>query len=203
MADLAVLGPIDVPAGPLNLEYGEGMVPGSEVFLLGYPAEVEEFLEPTITRGILSRYREWERLGMTYLQTDAAIAGGPSGGALVNSRGGVVGISTYSFNEAGFGLETSAADVAPIVEKLVQGEFTSEQGDRRFSAGGGDFEFSVELTNVWDSRTFVLDAAAGTILQAEIEGPGDGLFRVHDPYGLLLEVYDGETGIESGAVELP
>ena len=202
MADLAVLGPIDVSASPLNLDDGEGMAPGSELFLLGYPAEVEEFPEPTITRGILSRFREWERLGMTYLQTDAAIAGGQSGGALVNSQGGVVGISTFSFSEAGFGLATSAADIAPIVEKLIQGEFRSGQGDRRFSAGGGDFEFGVELANIWDSRTFVLDAAAGTILQAEIEGPGDGVFRVYDAYGLLLEVDDGETGIESGAVEL-
>ena len=202
IADLAVLGPVDVSALPFNLEDGEGMVPGSELFLLGYPAELEEFPEPTITRGILSRFREWERLGMTYLQTDAAIAGGQSGGALVNSQGGVVGISTFSFSEAGFGLATSAADIAPIVEKLIQGEFMSGQGDRRFSAGGGGFEFGVELANIWDSRTFVLDAAAGTILQAEIEGPGDGVFRVYDAYGLLLEVDDGETGIESGVVEL-
>ena len=203
MADLAVLGPVDVSARPLKLEDGEGMGPGSELFLLGYPAEVEEFPEPTITRGILSRFREWERLGMTYLQTDAAIAGGQSGGALVNSQGGVVGISTFSFSEAGFGLATSAADVGPIVEKLIQGEFTPGQGDRSFSSGGGDFKFNVELVNKWDFRNFVLNAAAGTILHAEIEGPGDGLFRVYDVNGLLLEVDDFETGIEAGAVELP
>ena len=202
MADLAVLGPVDVSARPLNLEDGEGTAPGSELFLLGYPAEVEAFPEPNITRGILSRFREWERFGMTYLQTDAAIAGGQSGGALVNSRGGVVGISTFSYSEAGFGLAASATEVAPIVEKLIQGEFTSWQGDRRFSAEGGDFEFNMELANKWDTRNFVLDAAAGTILQTEIEGSGDGLFRVYDANELLLEMDDGVTGIESGAVEL-
>ena len=202
MADLAVLGPVDVPARPSKLGDGEDLAPGSELFLVGYPAEVDEFPEPTITRGILSRFREWERLGMTYLQTDAAIAGGQSGGALVNSLGEVIGISTFSFSQAGFGLATSAADNAPIVERLIQGDLTSELGDRRLPAGGGAFEFYVELANVWDSRTFVLDAAAGTTLGVALEGTEDGLFRVYDPFGLLLEVDDGFTGTESGAVEL-
>ena len=139
---------------------------------------------------------------MTYLQTDAAIAGGQSGGALVNSLGEVIGISTFSFSEAGFGLATSAADNAPIVERLIQGDLTSELGDRRLPAGGGAFEFYVELANVWDSRTFVLDAAAGTTLGVELEGTEDGLFGVYDPFGLLLEVDDGFTGAEFGAVEL-
>ena len=202
MADLAVLGPVDVPARPSKLGDGEDLAPGSALFLVGYPAEVDEFPEPTITRGILSRFREWERLGMTYLQTDAAIAGGQSGGALVNSLGEVIGISTFSFSEAGFGLATSAADNAPIVERLIQGDLTSELGDRRLPAGGGAFEFYVELANVWDSQTFVLEAAAGTTLGVALEGTEDGLFRVYDPFGLLLEVDDGFTGTESGAVEL-
>ena len=210
MADLAVLGPVDVPArpwgvkggGPLQLGGGEELPPGSELFLVGYPAEVDEFPEPSITRGILSRFREWERLGMTYLQTDAAIAGGQSGGALVDSQGQVVGISTFSFSEAGFGLATSAADNAPIVERLIQGEYTSGLGDRRLPAGSGAFEFYVELANRWDIRTFVLDAVAGTTLGVELEGTEDGLFRVYDPSGLLLEVDGVATGIESGTVEL-
>ena len=202
MADLAVLGPVDVPARPSKLGDGEDLAPGSALFLVGYPAEVDEFPEPTITRGILSRFREWERLGMTYLQTDAAIAGGQSGGALVNSLGEVIGISTFSFSEAGFGLATSAADNAPIVERLIQGDLTSELGDRRLPAGGGAFEFYVELANVWDSQAFVLEAAAGTTLGVALEGTEDGLFRVYDPFGLLLEVDDGFTGTESGAVEL-
>ena len=44
-----------------------------------------------------------------------------------------------------------------------------------FPLGPGAFEFSVELANLWDSFAFVLEAAAGTILQAEIDGPGDGM----------------------------
>ena len=203
MADLAVLGPVDVSAPPLQLADGEGMAPGSELFLVGYPAEVDESPEPTITRGILSRFREWEPLGMTYLQTDAAIAGGQSGGALVNSEGAVVGISTFSFSEAGFGLATSAADDAPIVERLIRGMETSGLGERAFPAGRGALEFNLELVNLWDNRAFILDAEEGTTIEFVIDGPADGLFRVSGPLGSLLEVDDRMTGIESGAAELP
>ena len=76
LSDLAVLGPVDIPVAPAELADGEGLSPGSELYLVGYPAETEAFPEPTISRGILSRFREWEWLGMTYLQTDASIAGG-------------------------------------------------------------------------------------------------------------------------------
>ena len=202
MADLAVLGPVDVSANPLRLKDGEGTALGSELLLVGYPAEVDLFPQPTITRGILSRFREWEPLGMTYFQTDAAIAGGQSGGALVNSRGEVVDISTFSFSEAGFGLAASSADIIPIAEKLLQGEFTSGLGDRRLPVGRGSFEVDFDLRNYWDSRTFVLDATAGTILEVRVEGSGDGWFHVSDPFGPILEVNDGYTGVEHGAVEL-
>ena len=202
MADLAVLGPINVSAKPLELNDGESTALGSELLLVGYPAEVDLFPQPTVTRGILSRFREWERVGMTYFQTDAAIAGGQSGGALVNSRGEVVGISTFSFSEAGFGLAASSADIMPIAERLIQGEFTSGLGDRRLPVGRGSFEVDFDLRNYWDTRAFVLDATAGTILEVGIEGSGDGWFHVSDPIGPILEVNDGYSGVEHGAVEL-
>ncbi len=202
MADLAVLGPVNVSAQPLRMTDGEGTALGSELLLVGYPAEVDLFPQPTITRGILSRFREWERLNMTYFQTDAAIAGGQSGGALVNSRGEVVGISTFSFSEVGFGLAASSADIMPIAEKIIQGEFTSGLGDRRLPVGSGTFEVDLDLRNYWDTNAFVLDATAGTILEVGIEGSGDGWFHVSDAFGPILEVNDGYAGVESGAVEL-
>ena len=202
MADLAALGPVDVPAQPAVLKDAERDTDiGAELFLIGYPAETEQVPQPSITRGVLSRFREWEQLGMTYFQTDAAIAGGQSGGALVNSKGHVVGISTFSFSDAGFGWAASWADLMPIVERLIQGEFASELGDRRLPTGSGAFEFSIELANYWDTRAFLLDATAGTALEVEMEGPGDGGFRVSDPFEAILEEDDGYTGVESGTVE--
>ena len=82
-------------APPLTLSDGEDLAIGSELYLVGYPAEMELFPQPTITSGILSRLREWERAGITYFQTDAAIAGGQSGGVLVDARANVIGISGW------------------------------------------------------------------------------------------------------------
>ncbi len=54
MADLAVIGPIDSTADVATLVDGEDLTVGSDVFLIGYPGEVQEFPQPTITRGIIS-----------------------------------------------------------------------------------------------------------------------------------------------------
>ena len=197
-----MMGPVDVSAPSLKLKDGEDTGPGSELHLVGYPAEVDLLPQPTITRGILSRFREWERLDMTYFQTDAAVAVGQSGGALVNSRGEVIGILGLRLSEAGFGLAASSADIAPIVEKLIRGESPSGLGDRQLPVGRGSFEFDVELRNYWDSRTFVLEATEGTMLEVGLEGEGNGWFHVSSPFGLVLEVDDGFTGVERGAVEL-
>ncbi len=202
MADLAVFGPVTVAASPLTLAEAEDAAIGSEMLLIGYPAEVDEKPVPTITRGILSRLREWERLGMTYLQSDAAIAGGQSGGALLNSEGEVIGISGISYSEAGFALSASAADVKPIVDDLIKGRFTSGLGDRRLPAGQGDFFYEIELVNLWDDAEFIINATAGTILEIEVEGDGDAAFFVSDVIGPILEVDDELEGLEFGSVEL-
>jgi len=59
---------------------GEDLAVGSDLFLIGYPAESLPFPQPAISGGVLSRFREWEALEITYFQTATAIAGGQSGG---------------------------------------------------------------------------------------------------------------------------
>ncbi len=90
--DLAVIGPLESDITPLTLFNGEHLTVGQEVFLIGYPGEAEEFPQPALARGIVSRLREWKPIHMTYFQTDALIAGGQSGGVLVSERGDVIGI---------------------------------------------------------------------------------------------------------------
>ncbi len=203
LSDLAVLGPVDIPVAPAELADGEGLSPGSELYLVGYPAETEAFPEPTISRGILSRFREWEWLGMTYIQTDAAIAGGQSGGALVNDRGQVVGISTFRFSEAGFGLATSIADDIVIVEELIMwGWDSADPSRRRLPTGEGDFEYTVTLPDSWTHFTFALHGEAGLILQVQLDGAGDGAFAIMGPGGLIVDVDEGVSGTEYVELEL-
>ena len=203
LSDLAVLGPVEISVPPAELANGEDLALGSEMYLIGYPAETEDYPEPTITRGILSRFREWGWFGMTYLQTDASIAGGQSGGALVNDRGQVVGISTFSFSEAGFGLATSIADDILIVEELIMwGWDTAEPSRRGVPAGEGDFGWVLEMHSELITSTFVLDGEAGMALQLELDGTGDGAFAVIGPDGAIVEVDEGISGPEYIELEL-
>ena len=203
MSDLALLGPVDVPDPPLRLEDGEHTPIGTQLFLIGYPGEVDRFPEPTITSGVLSNVREWEMAGITFLQTDSSIASGQSGGALVNAKGQVIGISGFTFSEAKYPLVASAADIAPIIGKLVEGESPFGLGQRRLRQGHGGTNFDIELRNFWATREFVFEAEEGSVIQIEMEGEGDGKFSISTPFERILEVDDGASGVERATTGLP
>ena len=145
MGDLAVLGPIETSIEPVDLVDGEDSIIGSDLFLIGYPAEAQRFPQPAITRGILSRLRQWEALEITYFQTDAASVGGQSGGVLVSEKAEVIGLSGFSLSEAGFGIVASAADVLPRVQKLIAGRDVAQLGNRRIPSGDGNRQHTFDL----------------------------------------------------------
>ncbi len=124
--DVAVLGPIDRDGGidladPAVID---GLDQGDDLFLVGYPGELEAGVsDPTISQGILSRVREADRFAQTFLQTDAAIGGGQSGGALVDGAGNLVGISGLSF-AGSFALGLSSTDVAAGLAGIDAGQGT-------------------------------------------------------------------------------
>lgn len=190
MVDLAVVGPLETAVSPLTLVDGESLVIGSDVYLIGYPGEVDEFPEPTITRGLISRLREWEAVGVTYFQTDADIAGGQSGGVLVSEKGEVIGISGFRFTEAQFGLVASAADIAPRIPQLIAGEDSDELGERRFFAENGRSENEALLNDRLDSAIFALSQPLDTEVEIELSGDGDGTIRVIDSYGRFIAQID-------------
>ena len=130
-ADLAVLGPIDIATEPLPLIDGETTPIGADMYLIGYPAEFESFPQPTIVKGILSRLRQSESGRITYFQTDASIAGGQSGGALVSDTGAVIGISGSSIADGKFALVASSADLLPRIRQLIAGGGDPVEGERR------------------------------------------------------------------------
>ena len=125
-ADLAVLGPVvSVRIPPLRLQNGEGMAPGSDVFLVGYPAEVTLYPQASITQGVLSRSYEEEATGLTVFRTDAAAVGGQSGGAMVNGLGEVIGVTARGIrprmsDQAVFTEAYSAADDEAIVDRIIR-----------------------------------------------------------------------------------
>jgi hypothetical protein len=166
LADLAVLGPVETKLPPLALADGEGLPIGSEVYLIGYPGEVEKLPQPTITRGVISRQREWDQVGLTYLQSDARIIGGQSGGVLVSDRGQVVGISGIEWGS--FAMVASAADLAPRITRLVAGEDTSGLGDRRWQFDDSATEQQFVLDSRRHARFFVLQEPPDTEVEISL-----------------------------------
>ena len=125
-ADFALLGPVNVPIPPLTLRDGERLAPGSDLFLVGYPAEPDLYApQPSITQGVLSRsYRE-STTGLTVLRTDAATVGGQSGGAMVDAQGQVVGVTMRAIPLRGtdrpvFTEAYSAADYRALADWVIR-----------------------------------------------------------------------------------
>ncbi|MBX3273934.1 MAG: trypsin-like peptidase domain-containing protein [Sandaracinaceae bacterium] len=111
--DLAFVTPRERLGGPA-LRVGDSALvyPGQPVLAFGHPLG----LSYTLTRGVISAIGR-EVNGVRYLQTDAAVNPGNSGGPLVDERGDVIGVSTFvraNAQNLGFALPTAAfaADLA-------------------------------------------------------------------------------------------
>jgi len=124
-SDLAVLK-IDSKGLPFLL-YGdsEALKPGQWVLAIGYPLD----LETTVTAGIVSTKKSLQDFpggtgthneGLrSFIQTDAVINHGNSGGPLVNIEGRLVGINSYFASRTGAYTGYSFAIPANTVKKVV------------------------------------------------------------------------------------
>ena len=189
LADLAVLGPIDARAQAATLLDGESIPIGSDMYLIGYPGEVEAYPQPTSVSGSLSRLREWEPVGITYFQTPAPTADGQSGGALVSSTGYVIGISGFTIIEGKFVLSASSADLLPRIRQLIAGEDPSGHGERRLPLEGGVPRHELTLQNYGDA--YILNEPVATAIEIELSGADEGRFRIFDAIG--RELTDGKA----------
>ena len=99
---------------------------GQWVLALGYPLD----LEATVTAGIISAKARSIGLNKdksgqpgtgveSYIQTDAAVNKGNSGGALINTDGKLIGINSAIFSPTGFYSGYSYAIPVNIVKKVV------------------------------------------------------------------------------------
>lgn len=118
--DLAVLK-IDAGEAPLPvLEFADtrGLSVGDLVLAIGNPFGVGQ----TVTSGIISATARTD-VGVSdyafFLQTDAAVNPGNSGGALINTRGELVGVNTAIFSRSGGSNGIGFAIPAEMVRRVV------------------------------------------------------------------------------------
>lgn len=126
MTDLAVLkiSAKNLPVIPINPERQPHV--GDIVMAIGNPYNLGQ----TVTQGIISATG---RIGLSssgrqnFLQTDASINQGNSGGALINSNGQLVGINTLTFDKSsngetpeGIGFAIPSELALKIMNKLIR-----------------------------------------------------------------------------------
>ncbi len=121
--DLAVLK-IDAPNLPM-ITFGraEALSVGDVVLAIGNPFDVGQ----TVTMGIVSALGR-NNLGINrfenFIQTDAAINQGNSGGALVDSNGNLVGINSAIYSRSGgsigIGFAIPTTIVTQVMEQLIK-----------------------------------------------------------------------------------
>ncbi len=122
--DIAVLKiSADEKITPAEFGNSDDLVVGETAVAIGNPLGFEFY--STVTSGIISgldRELTIEDKLLRLIQTDAAINGGNSGGALVNSFGQVIGISSakiVTIDAEGMGFAIPINDAVPIIHELI------------------------------------------------------------------------------------
>jgi hypothetical protein len=190
VVDLSGSGTLPPPA---TVGDGESLVPGRPMYMVGYPGETEPFPQATISEGILSRFRQWDPEDWTFIQSDASVAGGQSGGALVDEDGRVVGITNFTFTD-GFGLSGSLGDAAPRIERMRQGEDLGGIGDRLPPDGPGSPTFEGDIANVWQDHIFVFEAPLYSTFEANASSEADLSLALYTIDGIEIVTADDSPG---------
>jgi S1-C subfamily serine protease len=121
--DIAI-AKVDGPSG--NNEYphlaltdATGVRQGELVLAIGNPGDAMLF---SVTKGIVSAVGKFSNAGPgTWIQTDAPINPGSSGGPLLNSRGEVIGINTQKLikkDVTGIGFALSSSDLLEVLHRF-------------------------------------------------------------------------------------
>ena len=96
--DLALIAVADMTAmPPMALGNSAALRPGDSLYVIGFALGTDLLGDPTVTRGVVSGQR---LIGeVDYIQTDAAMNPGNSGGPVFNAAGEVVGVATWGMRE--------------------------------------------------------------------------------------------------------
>lgn len=115
--DIAVLRISAPRIAALPLGDSEGVRVGQMVFAIGNPFGLQE----SVSQGIISaKGRAISDNGVEFLQTDAAVNQGNSGGPLVNLRGEIIGINSAIYSETGGWLGISFAIPANTARRAME-----------------------------------------------------------------------------------
>ena len=202
LTDIALLGPVGLDSPPATppFDTSNSLPLGADLFTIGYPGEVEPFPQPTISRGILSRYRLWPDQDITFLQSDATVDGGQSGGVLVSASGAVVGMTGFAWDAGHFGLAISAANFLPQVTALLAGDdVPARRGDQDLAASAQPTPLQFDLNYLWAEQAFAIVAQPDDEVSFSLQSVSDLAVSIVDGSGYIISEVDdhGSGGTES------
>ena len=102
---------------------------GEDVVTLGFPSATRLGDSVSLSKGIISAFRTIN--GVNYIQTDASLNPGSSGGPLVNIRGEVIGMNSWKISETegisfAIALNSIKANINTKVRQLASGQLSSQ-----------------------------------------------------------------------------
>ncbi len=181
--DLALLrieADVDLPA--VELGDSDAVRVGEDVFAVGNPFG----LGGTVTKGIVSATQRDIRAGpyVDFLQTDAAINRGNSGGPLFNMAGEVIGVNSAIYTPNGGSVGVGFAVASNIVRDVVADLKTTGVVDR------GWLGVRIQRVTPEIAEALGLDRPTGALVASVLEdSPSDGVLRSGD----VILTFAGET----------
>jgi serine protease Do len=184
----------DIPTAVLG--NSDSLRPGDWVFAVGNPLGFES----TVTAGIVSATgrlatQNSQFSGLTdYIQTDAAVNRGNSGGALVNLEGEVVGINTWIASQTGgsigLGFAVPVNNVKRVVADLMEtGEV--EYSWLGVSVASVDDDFAEQMGFDVESGAFISGVYENSPAEDSGLRPGDIVTRIGE-----REIRDSSTLVQ-------
>jgi len=184
MTDLAVLEVTAMDLTPIEIGESDGLSVGDPAVAVGSPLGLDG--GPSLTVGVISAFGREVNTGATsslfgMLQTDAPITSGSSGGALVDSEGALVGITTAvgvsEIGVEGIGFATPVEIVVRVADEIIANGSASSpymgiypEPALEDTADGGSIPTGIAVTQV-EPNTAASDAGIeeGDVISA-IEG---------------------------------
>ena len=140
-------------------------------------------------------------MGITFIQSDASIAGGQSGGALISEQGDLIGISGQSFTEAQFSLSASISDLRPYVTSIIAGRPTSGLGNRGVWPEGR-IRHRIVLESGWELQGFQVIEPPGGQVEITLSGDTAAWARVYDSFSrVVTEIGEAYGALPSRSFE--
>ena len=151
----------------IELGTSSDLIIGEWVIALGNPFGLFELNDkPTVTVGVISATGMNlepinDRYYLNMIQTDAAINGGNSGGALVNSLGQVIGMNTLIYTAGGVQGNIGLGFAIPIdkIKKIITELKTEGKIDRDFQIG-----MSIQSIDSGIEKYYNLETTKGVIV---------------------------------------